>query len=55
MEVKSKGVENWVDDIAIPTKSIATHWTLLRATPRCLRRGKLTVNMQKSKLCQSSM
>ena len=31
MEVRSRGVKNWLDNIAIPSKVIASHWMLLLA------------------------
>lgn len=47
--VNPKGVKNCLTDIAMPSKSIATHWPLLSKTHTCLRERKLTVNLQKSR------
>ena len=55
LPVKDKGIKNWLDDIAIPSKTLEDQWGLLRETLECLRQGRLTVNRQKSHFCQSVM
>ena len=42
-----------LNDIAIPSKTLEDQWALLPETLECLRQGLLTVNLQKSHLCQS--
>ena len=55
LPVKDKGIQNWLHDIAIPSKTLEDQWGLLRKTLECLRQGRLTVNLQKSHFCQSVM
>ena len=53
MDVKKKGVRNWLDDMIIPTRTFEQQLELLRETFDCLRRGKLSVNLPKSEFCFS--
>ena len=55
LPLKDKRIKNWLDDIAIPSKTLEDQWGLLRETLECLRQRRLTVNLQKSHFCQSVM
>ena len=53
MEVKKKGVHNWLGDIIIPARTCKEHLELLRETFDSLRQSKLSANLPKSKFCFS--
>ena len=55
LPVKDKGTNNWLDNIAIPSKTFEHQWGLLREMLECLRQERLTVNLQKSHFCLSFM
>ena len=39
MEIKRELIKSWLDDIPVPSKSIAEHSGLLRANFKCLKNG----------------
>ena len=51
MPVEKKGVQNWLDDITIPTRTVEEQLDLIRETFDSLRRSRLSVNLPKSKFC----
>ena len=55
LTAKDRGIKNWLDDVAIPSKTLDDQWGLLRETLECLRQGRLTANLHKSHFCQSVM
>ena len=57
IELKNSGKEHPLGDMVASSRSTATHWVLLRVTrqSQCLHREELTLNLQKTKLCQTSM
>lgn len=55
MGIKWMGVKHWLDGVAVSSKSIDTPWKLRRATLQRIRQIRFTINLQKSKFCQSSI